>query len=183
MAQDIILISGAIASGKTSLCDMLASRYGFQVLKTRHLIQANVGASAERESLQQAGEHLDQDTSGRWVAAALARQVQKLPGAAVILVDAVRTQSQVMAIREAFGPRVVHIHLTAPLDALAKRYTARRGEVQELKSYVGVRVNKTEAHVEELAPVADVVIDTHLNNIQDVVVQVASLLRPHADGK
>ncbi len=183
MQQDIILVSGSIASGKTRLCDMLASQYGFHVLKTRQIIQATVGTSEEREALQMAGDHLDRDTSGSWVAAALVRHVQKLPEAAVTLVDAVRTQSQATAIREIFGARVVHIHLTAPVDVLARRYTGRRGEVQELKSYAGVRVNKTEASVEELASVADVVVDTDLNNIQDVVAQVVRLVRPHLDTK
>lgn len=181
MAQDIILVSGAIASGKTSICDMMARRYSFQVLSTRYLVQAATATTGDRESLQKAGENLDQSTNGRWVAAALTLLVQKLPAAVFILVDAVRTRSQITAIREAFGPRVAHIHLTAPLDVLAQRYLVRRSEVRELDSYAGLKVNKTEADIEELAHVADVVIDTHRNNIADAVGQVAHFLRLHAE--
>src|SRR5207248_10537346 len=50
------------------------------------------------------------------------------PEANLIVVDAVRIKSQVDAIREAFGSRVLHVHLTAPTDVLARRYQRRSDE-------------------------------------------------------
>lgn len=176
MAQRIILLSGAVASGKTTLGDILVNRYGLSRLKTRQLILAAIAGAVEREHLQKAGEQLDQDTGGRWVASALQQEVRKLPDDAVVLVDAVRIPPQIEAIREAYGARVTHVHLTAPLDVLGKRYQNRHGEVQELKTYDDVRRSRTEANIERLADIADVVIDTNRNTPEDVVVRVASHL-------
>lgn len=176
MAQRIILLSGAVASGKTTLGDTLVSRYSIQRLKTRQLIHAAVGGAVERERLQQAGESLDRETGGKWVAAALESFVKDMPAAAVVLVDAVRIEPQIKAIRDAFGPSVIHVHLTAPRDVLSGRYQNRKGEVQELKSYDAVRMSATEAQIDALAPIADIVIDTNRNTPEDVVVRVASHL-------
>src|SRR5437588_11825772 len=121
MASRIILLSGPIASGKTKLGDTLVARYGFTYLKTRQVISMMLGTQPERRALQKAGEELDRKTKGTWVVKALTREASRLPEKAVILVDAVRTEAQVEAIREAFGPRVAHVHLTAPLGLLARR--------------------------------------------------------------
>lgn len=59
MAQRIILLSGAVASGKSTLGDTLVQRYGLSRLKTRELILAAVSGAVEREHLQKAGERLD----------------------------------------------------------------------------------------------------------------------------
>lgn len=176
MAQRIILLSGAVASGKTTLGDTLVRRYEISRLKTRQLILAAVSGEVERQHLQKAGEQLDHETGGRWVAAALQCEVQKLPEDAVVLVDAVRIEAQIEAIREVYGARVIHVHLTAPLDVLDKRYQDRQGEVKELKSYSDVRKNNTEANIESLTDIADIVIDTNRNTPEDVVVRVASHL-------
>lgn len=174
--QRIILLSGSVASGKTTLGDTLVSRYGFTRLKTRQLILQHVGGTVEREHLQSAGEQLDRETGGTWVVSALAAQAAPLPTNAVVLVDAVRIEAQINAIRDAYGPRVVHVHLTAPREVLAQRYQTRRGEVQELGSYDAVQSNATEAQVDSLGQVADIVIDTHRNTPDDVLVRVASHL-------
>lgn len=173
MAQRIIVLSGAVASGKTTLGDTLVSKYGFQRLKTRQLIHAAKGGAVEREHLQQAGESLDRETGGKWVVDALRQSIQ---GTSMVLVDAVRIEPQIEAIRDVYGPCVVHVHLTAPLDVLAGRYNHRHGDVQELKSYDDVRKSSTEADIEALASVADIVIDTNRNTPEDVVVRVASHL-------
>lgn len=174
--QRIILLSGSVASGKTTLGDTLVSRYGFNLLKTRQLILQHVGGAVEREHLQSAGERLDRETGGTWVVSALAALAAPLPTNAVVLVDAVRIEAQIDSIRAAYGSRVVHVHLTAPREILAERYRTRRGAVQELGSYDAVQSNATEAQVDSLAQVADIVIDTHRNTPDDVLVRVASHL-------
>lgn len=175
MAQRIILLSGAIASGKTTLGDTLVFRYGIKRLKTRQLIHAAAGGAVEREHLQLEGERLDRETGGKWVVAELKSAVQGMPEA-VVLIDAVRIEPQITAIRDAYGPRVIHVHLTAPLDVLAGRYEHRDGDVQELASYDAVRKSATEAQIDALAAIADIVIDTNRNTPEDVVVRVASHL-------
>ena len=182
MAKRIIVLSGHVGSGKTTLASGLVRRFGFCVLKTRDLIKAATGVDAERGALQHAGERLDRRTGGKWVAAALASEVGMLAEDAVVLVDSIRIGKQLSAIRSAFGARVVHIHLTASENTLATRYAERRSEVAELATYDEVRANATERRVGRLATVADIVIDTERSAPEDVIARVASHLGLYGRG-
>ena len=176
MAHRIILLSGPVASGKTTLGDTLVTRYHFHRIKTRELIQAYQRTDLEREALQLAGEALDRKTRGRWVADALGREVLKLPGDRTVLVDSVRIEAQVKAVRQAFGSTVTHVHLTASLQELSRRYRKRPKHLKELASYEDVRANPTERGVDKLKEIADVVVDTHRSTPDQVVVRVAARL-------
>lgn len=183
MPAQVVVLSGPVASGKSTLGDRLVGRFGFVRVKTRELIRVlRPEVSLKRKSLQEAGEALDQETSGRWVARALESRLAQEPEAIAVVVDAVRIKEQVDSIRQAYGPRVVHVHLTAPLDELAARYSRRRGEVQEVRSYDDVRTDPTEAQIERLQECADVVIDTHRSSADDVFERVASRLRLYGSG-
>ena len=165
-----------MAAGKTTLAKMLVERHAYTLFKTRELIGSLLETETERAQLQKAGERLDSRTRGRWVADALYREVARLPEETSIIVDSVRIIPQVEAVRDAFGPRVVHVHLTAPERVLAQRYLSRIGEVTELTSYDAVRRNPTERRANELEQTADIVIDTQRNTPEDVFVRVASHL-------
>lgn len=172
----IVVLSGPVSSGKTSLGDLLVDNHDFRRIKTRALIAEFRDVAAERGPLQGAGDDLDRETGGRWVADALAAQTASLPSDADLLVDAVRIEPQIAAIRERFGSRVTHVHLTAPLEVLAERYRGREGGLKELASYEEVRANGTEASVESLAAIADIVVDTQRNTPADIEVRVAGHL-------
>lgn len=176
MTNRIIVLSGPVASGKTTLGDTLVQRYSFHRQKTRELIRLYQNTDLERVALQLAGEALDRKTGGRWVADALGRAVLDLPSESTVLVDSVRIEPQVKAIRQAFGSNVTHVHLTAPLDELARRYRKRPKHLKELASYDQVRANPTERKVDKLKNIADVVVDTHRSTPDQVVVRVAARL-------
>jgi adenylosuccinate synthase len=96
MARTIVLLSGPIAAGKTTLCDDLVSRFGFAVFKTRELIQSlEKNVPTERAALQAAGEKLDRTTKGEWVAQALAQRVQGIERNQNVVVDSVRIKNQI----------------------------------------------------------------------------------------
>ena len=178
MAQTVVVLSGAVSSGKSTLARRLAERCQGHRFSTRQLLMRVTGAEVERAALQEAGEQLDRDTGGAWVAEALSREAAELSEHAVLIVDAVRIPGQVEALRESFGRQVVHIHLTASDGALRARYEARKGttDVIELASYEEVRANATEAAVDELVHDADVVIDTVRCSPADVEVRAAAHL-------
>lgn len=175
MARQIILLSGAIASGKSTLAADLERKYGVQLVRTRDLIQRRASCGATRLALQRAGNRLDRETGGEWVASELLRIVGRAPENTILLVDSIRVLSQVGAIRKAFAPRVVHIHLTAPSAELARRYVAR-ARPGDPNDYATARRDKTEREVERIAADADVVIDTHRCRREDVLVRAAAHL-------
>ncbi len=176
MPKQIILLSGPIASGKTQLGSALVEHYGFRLIKTRSLIQSLVKVQSERGALQKAGETLDRKTNGKWLAESLAREISRLPADCSVLVDSIRIERQAEAIRTAFAEPVVHIHVTAPEEELARRYAARNPNVKEMTSYQEVRRNKTESDVRKLADTADIVIDTGQSSPSDVFVRAATRL-------
>jgi adenylosuccinate synthase len=178
MAQTIVALSGAICSGKSDLAERLVDRYGALRWRTHHVLLERLGEGAGRAELQALGDQLDRETSGMWVADALARRLTSADER-IVIVDAVRRREQVEGLRSAFGRRVVHIHVTAPPAVLAARYEERRQRAAfaELPSYEDVRENATERDIEALGLDADVVIDTALCSPADVEVRAAAHLR------
>ena len=177
MFKRLIVISGPVGSGKSSLARALVERFGIRVVKTRELILATTKAANDRADLQAAGNRLDVKTKGKWVADAVARYAEQFDDDVEVLVDSVRISKQIDALRDKFGLRVVHVHLTADESELARRYTERGSRLgAELKTYAEVRRDSTEAHVEDLAEPADICIVTDQCSEEDVVVRVASHL-------
>lgn len=184
MARLVVLLSGPVSSGKTTLATKLVDQFAFKLVKTWELLtDRSPETQRERSALQDLGESLDEQTGGAWVADDLARLARSFPDDACLVVDAVRVAGQIDAARVAFGPRVVHVHLCAPMDVLERRYKRRkRGDIQELPSYTDVRSNKTEAGVPVLAKTADFVIDSNRCTEDDVLVRAASALKLYGRG-
>jgi adenylosuccinate synthase len=188
MAFQIVLLSGSVASGKTTLWQQLTLNFPnehIHVLKTKDLIRElalkKLGHEllSERRTLQDFGEQLDRDTQGCWVRDALITLVNlhlSVEVAPIFVVDAVRILPQIKAIREAFGFAVKHIHLKAPEHELAERYKRRSSDMQELQSFKDVEKNPTEAAVHELEKSADIVVDTQACMPDDVLVKTATQL-------
>lgn len=174
--QIVVLSAGPVASGKSTLAQALVDQHGYRPFRTKLMIQAARSVKSERRTLQRAGDALDRQTGGEWIAQTVAKEIQSLPEDASVVIDSVRIKLQVDAIRRAFGARVVHIHLTASEKVLESRYRRRQDGVQELDSYADVRRNRTERSVDELAKVADIVVDTERSSDTDVLVRVASRL-------
>jgi len=183
MPRRIILLSGHIASGKSTLAARLVGRYGVVRFKTQDLIRSVKGAALERTALQAAGEALDEETGGRWVCDAVTRELQRQAEDVTVVVDSVRIRGQCDAFRRAFGSAaVIHLHLTASRAALADRYRERRGVIQELSSYDAVLADPTEGQVESLGELADIVINTERSDADDVFIRAASRLGLYGRG-
>jgi adenylosuccinate synthase len=128
MFNRIILLSGPISSGKSTLAKGLADRYGMSIFKTSEILKKYVrrGSEQDRKILQAQGERLDRKTHGRWVLEELREWSNKLKSSPEVIVDSVRITEQIQAIREAYGQIVIHVHLTAPMDELEQRFSKRR---------------------------------------------------------
>jgi len=170
MAFQIVLLSGTVASGKTTLWQQLKASFPnehIHVLKTKELIRElalgkmDRKLPAERRALQNFGDLLDKETAGRWVQDALVSLVNQhinTEPSPIFIVDAVRILAQIKAIREAYGFSVKHIHLKAPERELEERYKRRMSDMEELKTFKEVSKNPTEAAVHELEKSADIVV-------------------------
>jgi adenylosuccinate synthase len=94
----------------------------------------------------------------------------------ILVIDSVRIAGQMHALRKAFGNLVHHIHLRADADILSQRWAARDGPSAEVGSYADLSKSRTERNVEELAALADVVIDTGRCSPASVCVRATALL-------
>lgn len=184
----IVVVSGPVGAGKSTLAARLQRRYGAAHVRTHEMMQEvavrrGFGLAGERRAMQEFGDRLDEDTDGRWVADRLSEMIADGEiDSEVIVVDAARRTTQIEWLRRAFPSRVRHIHVQAPVYVLSARYTERVSGLRELATYSDVQTNDTERQVITLADEADVAIDTKRCTESDVEVRAAAALRltsPH----
>lgn len=180
MEKQIVILSGHVCAGKSTLAANLAQKYDFHHVKTWSLVQARGrNLSLDRTTLQDYGQRLDEKTNGAWLRDDVQIIERELKGARPIIVDSVRHQGQIDALRKAYGRRVIHVHLNADREELEDRYKRRlkgKTDIKELKTYAEVLENRTEAAVGSLDKCADVVVNSDRCNEHDIVVRVASHL-------
>lgn len=185
----ILILSGEICTGKTTLTDKLVEQFNFRVFKTKEVLEQIAAKKirkrgVSRIDLQGFGESLDRETNGKWVLNNFQKQfVPIFETTKFFLVDSARILDQIIAFREAYSIFVVHIHLTANPTTLRTRYIERMKSkssmsISEIKAqYEKVKADGTEAKVNELKIDADLVIDTDKCNKSDILTRVTSFLR------
>lgn len=150
----IIAVSGPIAVGKSAVISEIEKRFSAVRISTRTLIQSLRTVPSERGPLQEAGEALDRETDGKWVADALARRTDRFAEDGIVIVDSVRIKKQVEHLRHRFGSQVWHVHLTASAEVLKRRFAQRKEKndpaVREFETYEEARANATERQIETL---------------------------------
>lgn len=184
----ILVLSGEICTGKSTLSDKLEASYGFKHCKTREGLpllgkQRLNGKEPDRDFLQKMGEELDTSGGGKWVLDYFQQLYQKeFSNNNFYVVDSVRILAQVQHIREAYSYFVYHIHLEASAETLEKRFY-ERGEIQALSKdeqtakYTRYKADTTEQKVNDLKNEADLVINTDRCNDEDVFIRVSSFFR------
>lgn len=177
----VVLVSGAICSGKSALVDQLREKHAATVVKTKDLILRKLPKTkVERKALQKAGEKLDKADGGEWVAEALQREIEatsiEQTPKGLYVVDSVRISGQINAIRTAYGADVFHIHVTADPAVLKQRYLDRARSEDAGVEYEALKKNKTERDIGKLAALADVVVDTDRCTAGAVLVRATALL-------
>src|SRR6267378_2376376 len=154
MAKQIVILSGHVCAGKSTLAANLAKKYYFHHVKTWSFVQARGhDLSLDRTTLQDFGQKLDDKTKGAWLRDDLQKVERQLDGDNLIVVDSVRHPGQIEALRKAYGRRIVHVHLKADRPELERRYNERlkgKTDIKELTTYAQVLQNRTEAAVGEL---------------------------------
>lgn len=184
----ILLLSGEIAAGKTTLAHKLEENFGFTVLKTRLALKELgkkklKGNEPDRTFFQKYGRQLDKDNEGKWLLDYFQLNYgSDLDTKSFFVVDSIRIKDQLKQFRQAYNFLVFHIHLTASPQCLEERYMQRE-EVIHLKTedatkkYELAKADPTEKHVPKLAEDADLNIDTELSTKDDVLIRIASFLK------
>ena len=178
MLSKIILLSGPICSGKTTLLAQLEKVFECYVFKTSKALKKRKKIpNATRSVLQKYGENLDQKYRCRWIIGYLEEFISDLPGDkdSIVVVDSVRAKGQIDLIRSAYGPLVFHFHLTAPRSILEKRYKnlIKKSPEYEFSSFEESQKNRTERNIDKLAQFADVYINTNRCTTDDLLVKAA----------
>lgn len=169
----LIVLSGPIASGKTTLAQDLERQVPAEHISTSALMSAAVGRHLDRGGLQRYGLDLVFQ-GGDWLVDAVRRVASSSPDGRAIVLDAVRTLDQVAAMRKAGAGRwrILHVHLRGDDSGLTARHEARRG-ADDMAWELAMR-SPTEAAAQRLEAEADIVIDTTRVTTEDVTARVAA---------
>lgn len=172
----VLALSGPVCGGKTTLAQGLTTGMKAAILSTRELLSGLAG-EGDRRTLQQFGEDLDRRQAGAWVCRPALEARAELDSSRPLIVDAVRTADQISALRVSVC--VIHIHLTARVSVLKRRYETRRVSEPgfELDGYHAVRADPTETTADELAGFADLVLRTDLLGIEETQAETQRFLR------
>ena len=179
MLNRLILLSGPISSGKTTLAKGLAEHYGFGIFRTNDVFHSKIHNDSESnlKVLQDEDDKYDKETNGRCVLNELKKWVSLNSSSKGVIVDSVRIIEQIDAINEAYWPRVIHIHLTATKAELEKRYSASsKAELDARITYESVKENSTLSQIGSISSSADLVIDTKRCTMDDVLIKAVSYL-------
>jgi adenylosuccinate synthase len=174
-ALTVVVLSGPIASGKTTLARSLVLLEIAEHISTSGLIAASTGRDLGRGELQSIS--LNERFQGAdWIVEAVRLAADGLPTGAVVVVDAIRTLDQLAGLRKAAAGawRILHVHLHGEDGQLASRHNGSLRE--EGVTWTEVMKAPAEAAVNVLYTEADVVIDTTRNTPQDVAARVRARL-------
>lgn len=179
----ILLLSGPVSVGKTTLRDLLLANYGFGAIRSSSYLRevaAKRGGGTGRLDLQELGDRLDVQTDYRWVVDDVAAPaIDVSPATSRWLFDAVRKLQQVEHFRDKFGPSIFHLHLDAPEEVLRARYERRLAEQNEplAGAYDRAIAHDNERKSRALVHVADAVVQTHPAEGSEVLAAALTAIR------
>ena len=182
--EGVIVLSGPIGVGKSSFANALVERFGAIKVGTRDYILQQTGCDNERRALQNAGDDLDRETGGAWVADCVqeAEAADAAGPDALLLLDSARIEPQVRALRARFPGLVFHIHLDAEISVLEQRYLNRDADLREFSTYAEASAHGTEAQVGTLAELADLVLGAGNADPKTLAVSAMAIRDTHPVG-
>lgn len=164
--MNILVLSGPVAVGKSTVSEELATAYGFQRIRSGEFLMRLATEKAIdvcRASLQRLGDELDDSTDYQWLIDEVAAPIIRArPDVERWLLDSVRKIRQVEHFRARFPNLVLHAHLTADEAVLEDRYAQRLAIGKEYvgcTSYSDAIAHPNEIAARKLIEIADLVID------------------------
>lgn len=183
----LVLLSGAVTAGKSSLAAALVGNHGFRKISTSGYLTETAAAQGlenRREILQSLGDRLDEETDYSWPINVAKRLIEDGQHDGPWLLDAVRKDRQVLHFRGAFG-RVLHVHVTAHEVVLRARYLVRQGSKDSRDAqgtYDDLVKHPNEVSSRALQFIADLVVDSNSKSAAAMADAVMQVLRGGMDG-
>lgn len=169
----IVLISGAIATGKTATATELAEITQGLHIRVREALAEILGIDMrDRKALQQGGAELDHRTSGLWLRDYLAKL--SIPGRTIV-VDSLRTIPQTESILSFFDSCRL-VHLCAHESTRRRRYGSADDLVKKTLSFDDAVSHPTEQRADDLIALASVVVETDEIGSREVARLIANQL-------
>lgn len=151
---NLLVLSGLLCSGKTTLARLLADDLGAEIVSARQELLRQ-GAAQDRRALQRLGAALERDTRGGWLASAIpVTSDQPAP----VIVDSAKTPEQIRALRVLRASPVV-LFLTASFEERKRRYQARCDAIEQGSSFETVLSSEPEGFT-DLVRLADLRVQT-----------------------
>jgi gluconate kinase len=155
----LLLLGGAIASGKSTIASGLRER-GWVSAGTGTFLHDRLvssGATPSRHALQELGDALDAETDFRWpLLQVLQPRLAAEPHTTRWLVDAVRKRGQLEHFRDHFPGAVRFVFVDLPLEERRRRFLARAAETEE--SFFEATSHPNEVEASSLGASADLVV-------------------------
>ncbi len=179
MSIKLIVISGGLASGKSTLADQLRQVFNCRVIKTSDIIRNHQApwAKGNRRSLQRKGNELDRTTEFGWIANEIANQIRRGDDNSLIVLEGIRKPRQIERILTEIGHRYVkHVHLSVDRSTQKRRFGSSNRSKDTGLSFENATNDVSERMVSQLAEKADMVIETERHTEEDVFHRVSSRL-------
>lgn len=151
---NLLVLTGLLCSGKTTLAQLLAEGRGAEIVSARREL-LRLGAVEDRRDLQRFGAAVEQSTAGGWLASAIPATGQQ---PAPVIVDSAKTPEQVRALRVLRASPVV-LFLTASLDERRRRFLGRDDAIEHGRSFGSVLSDEPDGF-NDLAAHADLRVKT-----------------------
>lgn len=130
------------------MADRLVETLGYAAVSVRRLLESTIAEGVlSRREMQSLGAEVERRTAGAWIADAVEQWTRERGRESRLVVDALRTESQLDQVALRFGKAVVHVHLTAHEDRRRQRFELRRERGQ---ADAGLAFDQASAHATEL---------------------------------
>lgn len=162
--QFVVLTSGPIAAGKSSVVENLVDEHEFHKISSGTFLKKLAEESVDppnRLELVRLGDELDVATDYAWVVSEVAVPALRAePTADKWIFDSVRKRKQVEHFRSQFPDSVFHVHFYASEQILRERFYGRNKQSDIKMIYDEAIDTPNEREARSLFDLADLVIDT-----------------------
>lgn len=132
--KKVIAVVGPIASGKTTVANILADKYEFSCYRLNQALYDEVDRRGldrtERVVLQDVADDMRAKDGPAVLAKIITETIKKEDGENYVI-ESIRNHNEVLEIKKSFGEEVTVISVDTPIEIRYKRAVERKGQYKE----------------------------------------------------